>query len=250
MRRDIQDLKRRVVMLRQVNPQDIITSKDVSNRLVLHTDKYKDEVLVDRMLHEKVDEFVSDVKMKKVFTNLTNALVNTYTQKALRKPDRYQHYLIVRGFNQTYLASWLMRLCNIHVKPIMVVRTSFDFRFHNIPASVWHIFSSMRLVLSITETGRLYDIANQIPIYIRMKWPMHDTVAIGGGDNISYYNGTVLIISEGTGTQIFAPGRDQTRPGRVRVRTSAYLRIVMRKLRDFFIINSFLSNITLTNMDI
>ena len=121
-----------------------------------------------------------------VFDNLWNSLKNHYSTKVARNPQKYERWLTVRHSIKQLLASWLIRVRNIHKMPIFIMRFSMNLLFVRCPLSLWSMLSHLRLCISYTKTLQLYDTCNSISIVHRLHWPVHRSVAVIGSDNMDY----------------------------------------------------------------
>jgi hypothetical protein len=65
-----------------------------------------------------------------------------------------------------------------------------NLKFLGCPHFIWNDLSHLCLALSINTTNKLYAIANEIPLLIRILWFNHNSVAVAGADNMSYITHT------------------------------------------------------------
>src|SRR5687768_14831252 len=103
------------------------------------------------------------------FDILWSSLKNHYSTRAARHPQKYERWLTLRATIKQLLASWLIRLRNIHKMPVSIIRFSMNNLFIRCPLSLWSILSHLRLCLSHTKTLQLYDTCNSLSVVDRLN---------------------------------------------------------------------------------
>ena len=91
--------------------------------------------------------------------------------------------MTVHATSQDMLRGWSVHLCNIHSKPLSIVRFSMLLHFFQCPYPIWNILSHLHFTLSINTTKELFWVATQILYPIQMNILDHLCITVIDTDN-------------------------------------------------------------------
>lgn len=148
------------------------------------TNKFDDETLLTHLFNNTIPTTGAD--KSPLFIALWKGLSNTYEQKATRNAEKYNRWLVIRATTKQLLFDWCLRIRQIHIKTVAIMRFSMNLLFSHCPQAIWNILSHLRLAFCYNKTLQFYEKANQIPLYIRVATPQHNTIVVIGADNMSY----------------------------------------------------------------